>query len=193
MLVSGGSAANLTALACAREALLGPMTDTARAYVSDQAHSSVARAARAARLPARPGPRVPDRGCPAPAAGRARGALSTPTSRRGASRCWCRRSAGTTNTGTIDPLREIAEVCRERGVWLHVDGAYGAFAALTERGPRRAGGHRAGGLGHAGPAQVALPAVRVRGVLVRDGGMLDAAFEIAPDYLKDAAVARRAR
>ena len=46
VLVSGGSAANLTALACAREALLGAMSDQVVAYVSDQAHSSMARAAR---------------------------------------------------------------------------------------------------------------------------------------------------
>src|SRR3954467_500872 len=45
-LLSGGSAANMTALACARETLLGPMNDRVVAYVSDQAHSSLARAAR---------------------------------------------------------------------------------------------------------------------------------------------------
>src|SRR5690349_23941294 len=45
-LVSGGSAANLTALACARETLAGPMRDDLVLYVSDQAHSSIARAAR---------------------------------------------------------------------------------------------------------------------------------------------------
>jgi len=46
LLVSGGSAANMTALACARESLVGPMNDRVVAYVSDQAHSSLARAAR---------------------------------------------------------------------------------------------------------------------------------------------------
>src|SRR6478752_10046314 len=46
VLVSGGSAANLTALACAREAIVGPMSPRIVAYASDQTHSSVARAAR---------------------------------------------------------------------------------------------------------------------------------------------------
>jgi glutamate/tyrosine decarboxylase-like PLP-dependent enzyme len=41
-------------------------------------------------------------------------------------------SAGTVNTGAIDPIEEIARVAKEYGLWLHVDGAYGALAALDE-------------------------------------------------------------
>jgi aromatic-L-amino-acid/L-tryptophan decarboxylase len=41
-------------------------------------------------------------------------------------------SAGTVNTGAVDPLNEIAQVAEEFGLWLHIDGAYGALAALDE-------------------------------------------------------------
>jgi aromatic-L-amino-acid decarboxylase len=53
-------------------------------------------------------------------------------------------TAGTTSTGAVDPLAEIAEVCEEGGVWLHVDGAYGlAYGLIPEKAPLFAGLDRA--------------------------------------------------
>jgi aromatic-L-amino-acid decarboxylase len=43
-------------------------------------------------------------------------------------------SAGTTDTGTVDPLQSVADVAADQGLWLHVDAAYGGFYQLTDRG-----------------------------------------------------------
>ena len=112
ILLSGGSAANMTALACARESLVGAMRDDLVLYVSDQAHSSLARAART--LGFRPDQmRVLPVDDAAPHAPRpARRRAWTPTSPPVGGRCSSSVSAGSTNTGAIDPLPELAEIAR---------------------------------------------------------------------------------
>jgi glutamate/tyrosine decarboxylase-like PLP-dependent enzyme len=179
-LVSGGSAANMTALACARD-----MTGDGVAYVSDQAHSSLARAARALGL-------RPDqmRVLPTDADRRMRvdalaGAIHADV-HRGRRPMLVSAGAGSTNTGAIDPLEEIADVCADAGAWLHVDAAYGGFAALTDRGRRALKGiERADSL-TLDPHKWLYQPFECGCVLVRDGDKLREAFEIAPDYLKDA-------
>jgi aromatic-L-amino-acid/L-tryptophan decarboxylase len=186
VLVSGGSAANLTAVACAREALLGAMSDRVVAYVSDQAHSSLARAARVLgfrpeQVRVLPGderyrlrPEVLERAMLA-------------DERVGREPLLVAASAGTTNTGAIDPLAELAAVCREHGVWLHVDGAYGAFAALTERGRAALAGIELADSITLDPHKWLYQPYECGCLLVRDGATLVKAFHISPDYLKDAA------
>jgi aromatic-L-amino-acid/L-tryptophan decarboxylase len=114
ILVSGGSAANLAALACAREALLGAMSEQVVAYVSDQAHSSMARAARV--LGFRPHQL---RVLPFDQGYRMRpGALAAAMDadvRAGRQPLFVAASAGSTSTGAVDPLPELAALCRERG------------------------------------------------------------------------------
>ena len=161
ILVSGGSAANLQALAVAREALVGPMSDRIVVYVGDVAHSSVARGARALGF-------RPEQVRVLPTDERFRLRAATVAAAMDADRREDRlplavvAAGGATNTGAVDPLVELAELCRERNVWLHVDAAYGGFAVLTERGRQQLEGLELAGLRHARPPQVARHAVRGR-------------------------------
>ena len=185
ILVSGGSAANLTALACARESLVGPMRDDLVVYASDQSHSSVARAART--LGFRPEQLrvlpVDDEFRMRPDALAGAMATDREAGRRPLIVC---ASAGSTNTGAIDPLGELADACRANDTWLHVDGAYGGFAALTERGKRwLASIERADSI-TLDPHKWLYQPFECGCVLVREGRLLEEAFRIAPDYLKDA-------
>jgi aromatic-L-amino-acid/L-tryptophan decarboxylase len=185
VLVSGGSAANMTALACAREAA-GADSDEGVGYVSDQAHSSIGRAAMALGLRS-----DQLRVLPTDSGRRMRldaltGAIATDR-KRGRRPLFVVASAGSTNTGTIDPLPEIAELCVHEGVWLHVDAAYGGFAALTDRGKRWLNGIDRADSVTLDPHKWLYQPYECGCVLVRDGERLRAAFEVTPDYLRDAA------
>jgi glutamate/tyrosine decarboxylase-like PLP-dependent enzyme len=187
VLVGGGSLANMTALACAREARLGAMTDRAVAYVSDQAHSSMARGARV--LGFQP---HQVRVLPVDRSYRMRpdalvDAMRADT-RAGRTPLFVAASAGSTNTGGIDPLGELATVCAEHAVWLHVDAAYGGFATLTERGRAALSGIERADSVTLDPHKWLYQPFECGCLLVRDGDLLRRAFEITPDYLKDAQV-----
>jgi hypothetical protein len=99
-------------------------------------------------------------------------------------------SGGATNTGVVDPLRALATVCRERGVWLHVDAAYGGFAALTERGRAALDGIELADSVTLDPHKWLYQPYECGCVLVRDGRQLEDAFAITPHYLDDARPAR---
>jgi len=132
VLVNGGSAANLTALLVAREAAGGPSPDSV-VYVSDQAHSSLARTARAMGLLPHQVRVLPtdDRWRLSPEAVTAAVRHDRSAGRIPFALC---ASAGSTNTGAVDPLADLADVCAAERLWLHVDAAYGGFAALTAKG-----------------------------------------------------------
>jgi glutamate/tyrosine decarboxylase-like PLP-dependent enzyme len=193
LLVSGGSAATVHALAAARhratggtvrEAGLDQATAPLTVYASDQAHSAVAKAVDllglgAAALRVLPADR--DRRLPVDALA---AALATDRE-RGARPMAVVASAGTVNTGAIDPLAAIVDVCAARGVWLHVDGAYGAPAVLdrryaTELAPMAA----ADSLAVDAHKWLAVP-YEAGAVLVRDEEALRAAFSRVAAYLRE--------
>jgi Glutamate decarboxylase and related PLP-dependent proteins len=136
LLTTGGSMANLSAIVTARHAKLGEDFLDGTYYVSEQVHTSVSKACTIAGFAKRNLRLVPtdDQLRMDPDALRSmvkadravgfRPFLVVP-------------SAGTTNTGAVDPLDAVADVAEAEGLWMHVDGAYGGFFQLTERGHDR--------------------------------------------------------
>jgi aromatic-L-amino-acid/L-tryptophan decarboxylase len=184
LLVTGGSAANLTALLVAREAAGGPSGDSI-VYVSDQAHSSLARTARAMGL--RPQQvrvlptddrwrLVPETVAAAVRADRAAGRIPF---------ALC-ASAGSTNTGAVDPLSDLASTCAAEGLWLHVDAAYGGFAALAPQGRAALAGIERADSVTLDPHKWLFQPMECGSVLIRDGARLERTFAIHPDYLDNA-------
>ena len=185
-LTTGGSAANMTALACAREARAGWMDDRLVIYVSDQGHSSLARAARILGFR-----REQVRVLPVDAAYRLEprtlAAAFDADEAEGRKPLLVSASAGATNTGSVDPLADLAHLCRERGVWMHADGAYGGFSVLTERGRAQLAGIELADSVTLDPHKWLFQPFECGCLLLRDGRLLRAAFEIVPDYLRDSA------
>ena len=185
LFTSGGSMANVTALAAARHAMLDDRTDGAVAYCSDQTHTSVDRALRLLgfgddqlrRLPSDDQYRLdPEALRHALAADRAEGR-----------RPFCViANAGTTNTGAVDPLSELASLAEEEDLWLHVDGAYGAPAVVCERGQDRLTGLDQVDSLTMDPHKWLFQPFEIGGVLVREDQHLRRAFRLEAEYLEDA-------
>ena len=184
LFVSGGSMANLTALVAARHALLKDRIEGATIYFSDQTHSSVQRALHVIgfrqeqmrNLPSDENFRLSVSDLSAAIANdRAKGL-----------RPFCIvANAGTTNTGAVDPLPELAELAKAENMWLHVDGAFGAAAILSERGRALLRGIERADSISLDPHKWLFQTFECGCVLVRDVALLKSAFQIKPDYLRD--------
>ncbi len=186
LLTSGGSLANFSAAVTARHAKLGDDGDyrDAVAYTSTQAHHSVTKSVRLAGIP--------------PANVRAvatdarlrmdpqalRSAIAT--DREAGRRPFLVVSAaGTTNTGAVDPLGDIADVCEQLDLWHHVDGAYGGAFVLCDTGRDRLRGiERADSITFDPHKGLFLP-YGTGCLLVRDGDALRRAHLADAAYLQD--------
>jgi glutamate/tyrosine decarboxylase-like PLP-dependent enzyme len=184
VLLSGGSMSSLTAFAAARLARLGGHDPDAVVYGSAQTHASLPRALRALGfteerirlLPCDDVFRLPvDAVAHAVAADRERGLRPF----------LLIANAGTTNTGAVDPLPALADLAAAEGLWLHVDGAYGAPGALVPEGAALLEA-----LGRADsltidPHKWLFAPYECGVLLVREPGLLAGAFAMAPEYLAD--------
>lgn len=93
-------------------------------------------------------------------------------------------SAGTVDTGAVDPLHELSELCRRYGAWLHVDGAYGGLFALCPEGKEILRGIEQADSVALDPHKTLFLPYGTGAVLVRDGQLLADAFSASAEYIK---------
>jgi aromatic-L-amino-acid decarboxylase len=187
VLTSGGSMANFSAIVAARKNHLPENFLSGTLYVSEHVHASVTKAAMLAGFPVRNVRAVaadPSLRMDVDALRRGieedRDAGQTPFA--------VIATAGTTNTGAIDPLSSIADLAAEEGLWLHVDAAYGGFFQLTDRGRERFRGiERADSITLDPHKGLFLP-YGTGALIVRDGAKLRDAHHVGTSaYLQDLA------
>jgi aromatic-L-amino-acid/L-tryptophan decarboxylase len=179
VMTSGGSLANMTALAAAR-GVAGPGV----CYLSDQTHASIPRALETLGFP-------PEQIRVLTSDDRLRlpvdalAAAVRADAAAGLRPAIVAATAGTTNTGAVDPLDEIADLCGSAGLWFHVDGAYGASAGLCAAGRRALHGiERADSL-VLDPHKWLFQPYDIACILVSRPGVLKETFQMTPDYLAD--------
>jgi aromatic-L-amino-acid decarboxylase len=182
ILTSGGSLATFSALVAARRDRLPENFLSGTLYASDQTHHAVQKAALLAGFPPSNVREVPvddlyririEALASAIAADRAAGL--TPFLVVG--------NAGTTNTGAVDDLGALADLCARERLWLHVDAAYGGFFLLTAEGRRRmAGIERSDSLVLDPHKGLFLP-YGTGALVVRDGEILKRAHALSADYM----------
>ena len=186
LMTTGSSMANFTALVTARHHHFGDRGDYSRAivYTSTQAHHSIAKAVRMVGVPV-----ANLRAVAVDELFR----LDVEDLRRQIEadrhrglRPFCViAAAGTTNTGAVDPLVEIAALCRREDLWLHVDGAYGGSFVLTPSGRSRLRGIADADSICFDPHKGMFLPYGTGCLLVRDGARLAAAHMGEADYLRD--------
>ena len=185
LFVSGGAMANLSGLAVARQVQLeGDMRD-AVIYCSDQAHFVISRGLRILGFaPEQLREIHVDEDFRLPVAVLERAIAED---RAAGKRPFCvAATAGTTNSGAVDPLNDLADLCEREGLWLHVDGAYGASACLSaHRRHMLAGIERAHSLTWDAHKWMFQP-VECSALLVRDRHWLSATFKETAHFLTDA-------
>jgi len=187
LLTSGGSAATVTAVVAARHAALGADTaDLARltVYCSDQAHSSVMKAAWIAGVARNHVRAVPTDREYRMEVSALRKAVKADR-KAGLRPFFVCATAGATNTGAVDPLHEIADFTTKEKLWLHTDSAYAGFSVLTERGRKLLDG-----LGRADtltldPHKWLYVPFECGCLLARNPRALEDAFSVHPEYLQD--------
>lgn len=182
LFVSGGSMANLTALAVARHIKLGNNPANGSIYFSDQTHSSVPKGLKILGFqPYQIRTLASDANLRLDIASLAD--KVDVDRRRGLIPFCVVANAGTTNSGAIDPLEDLAAFCKEQGLWLHVDGAYGGAIAITETGKTLLKGIEKADSITIDPHKWMFQPYEIGCLLMRNAQYLQEAFKVTAEYL----------
>ena len=180
-LTSGGSMANLTAIVAAREAR--DEVGGGAVYLTRFAHHCIDKALRIAGRA-----RAPRRLIPTDDNHRMRADSLADSMARDAAdgvRPWLVvASAGTVDTGAVDPLADIARICADHGAWFHVDGAYGGLFSLCEEGRAVLAGLERADTVALDPHKTLFLPYGTGAVLARDARILLDAFSASADYIR---------
>ena len=180
-LTSGGSMANLTAIVAAREAR-DPEGGGA-VYLTRFAHHCIDKALNIAGRGRAPRRLIPTDDRYRMSVEALEQALEEDA--RQSIRPWLVvASAGTVDTGSVDPLSQVAEVCRRHGAWLHVDGAYGGLFALCDEGRELLRGIEQADSVALDPHKTLFLPYGTGAALVRDGQQLLDAFSASAEYIR---------
>jgi len=181
---SGGSMANLTALATARRIKCGHDFSKAIIYLSDQAHSSNIKAIRILGFKKRQVRVIPTDMEFKMSLNKLKNSIAKDKLEGYLPFCII-ASAGTTNTGTVDPLDEIASICEKESLWMHVDGAYGGAAILSDKGKEYLKGIEKADSLTVDPHKWFFQPYEIGCLLVKDHKWLSKTFSEKPVYLRD--------
>jgi aromatic-L-amino-acid decarboxylase len=191
LVTSGGSMANLIALTAARDWKLGDLARTEGlqgrksplvVYTSEEVHSSIDKAVSALGIGVNYLRHIPtDENF------RIRTSLlveAVEKDRKNGLTPFCViASAGTVTTGAVDPIPELSELCRAKDLWLHIDGAYGALAALSKRFEKPMSAIGLADSVSLDPHKFLFASFEAGCVLVRDHSTLLHSFNFSPSYL----------
>lgn len=184
LFTSGGSMANLTALATARRIKCGDDFSKAIIYLSDQAHSSNIKAINILGFKKSQIRILPTDIEFKLSINKLKNEIAKDRIKGLHPFCFI-ASAGTTNTGTVDPLNAIADICEEEDMWFHIDGAYGGAAVLSKKGAKVLQGiERADSL-TVDPHKWFFQPYEIGCLLIKNTDWLSSTFSEKPEYLRD--------
>ncbi|RMA66426.1 pyridoxal phosphate-dependent decarboxylase family protein [Ulvibacter antarcticus] len=181
---SGGSMANLTAIATARRIKCGDDFAKAVIYLSDQAHSSNIKAIRVLGFKKEQIRIIPTDAEFKFSINKLKNAIAK--DRLEGLQPFCLvATAGTTNTGTVDPLSSLAKICKTENIWFHIDGAYGGAAILAKDGKALLKGISKADSLTVDPHKWFFQPYEMGCLLVRNSKWLKSTFTEKPEYLRD--------